>query len=58
MENWQTGLLLDTGPQADAARAQAMRSWRNDRTRNPDTFLSGPGEPLTESHRRRFFGQD
>lgn len=58
MENWQTNLLLNTGPQADAARAQAMQSWRNDRTRNPDTFLSGPGQPLTESHRRRFFGHD
>ena len=56
MENWQTQLLMDTGPDADAARARAMRSWREDRTRNPDTFLSGPGDPLTESDRRRFFG--
>ena len=58
MENWQTQLLMDTGPEADAIRARAMRSWREDRTRNPDTFLSGPGEALTESHRRRFFGED
>ena len=58
MENWQTQLLMDTGPEADALRSQAMRSWREDRTRNPDTFLSGPGGPLGESDRRRFFGKD
>ena len=58
MENWQTQLLMDTGPEADAIRARAMRSWRDDRTRNPDTFLSGPGEPLGETDRRRFFGED
>ena len=58
MENWQTQLLMDTGPEADAIRARAMRSWREDRTRNPDTFLSGPGETLSEADRRRFFGED
>ncbi len=58
MENWQTQLLMDTGPEADHLRSQAMRSWREDRTRNPDTFFSGPGDPLDENDRRRFFGQD
>ena len=58
MENWQTQLLMDTGPEADAIRSRAMRSWREDRTRNPDTFLSGPGAPLGEADRRRFFGED
>ena len=58
MENWQTQLLMDTGPEADALRSQAMRSWREDRTRNPDTFLSGPGDSLGESDRRRFFGEE
>ena len=58
MENWQTQLLMDTGPEADALRARAMQSWREDRTRNPDTFLSGPGAPLGELDRRRFFGED
>ena len=57
MENWQTQLLMDTGPEADAIRARAMQSWREDRTRNPDTFLSGPGGPLSEADRRRFFGE-
>ena len=56
MENWQTQLLMDTGPEADEARRRAMRSWREDRTRNPDTFLSGPGEPLDDNDRLRFFG--
>ena len=58
MENWQTQLLMETGPEADARRAKAFPTWREDRTRNPDTFLSGPGEPLDEAARRRFFGED
>ncbi len=58
MENWQTQLLMNTGPEADAIRARAMRSWREDRTRNPDTFLSGPGDLLKEYDRRRFFGEE
>ena len=58
MENWQTQLLMDTGPEADAVRARAMRSWREDRTRNPDTFLSGPSGALGESARRRYFGEE
>ena len=58
MENWQSQLLLDIGPEADATRSRAMRSWREDRTRNPDTFLSGPGESLGETDRRRFFGEE
>lgn len=58
MENWQTQLLMATGQEADAARGRAFRSWRDDRTRNPDTFLSGPGGPLGESARRRYFGED
>ncbi len=58
MENWQTQLLMETGPGADARRAKAFPTWREDRTRNPDTFLSGPGERLDEAVRRRFFGED
>ena len=58
MENWQTQLLMDTGRQADEVRARAFRSWRDDRTRNPDTFLSGPGGPLGETERRRYFGEE
>ncbi len=58
MENWQTQLLMDTGPEADSVRGRAFRSWRDDRTRNPDTFLSGPGQKLDDSDRRRYFGDD
>ena len=58
MENWQTQLLMDTGAEADAVRARAFRSWRDDRTRNPDTFLSGPAGPLGETERRRYFGEE
>ncbi len=58
MENWQTRLLMDTGEDADATRAKAFRSWRDDRTRNPDTFLSGPGSSLGEPERLRYFGED
>ena len=58
MENWQTKLLMETGPAADSIRVRAFQSWREDRTRNPDTFLSGPGVALGESDRRRYFGED
>ena len=58
MELWQNGLLMTAGPESDAARRQAFGKWREDRTRNPDTFLSGPGAPLDDNARRRFFGED
>ncbi len=57
-ENWQTKLLLETGPVADARRERALPLWRQDRTRVPDTFLSGPGPTLDEAARRRYFGED
>ena len=58
MELWQNRLLMTAGPESDAARRQAFGKWREDRTRNPDTFLSGPGAPLDGDARRRFFGED
>ena len=59
MELWQNRLLMTAGPESDAARRQAFGKWREDRTRNPDTFLSGPGAPLDDNAaRRRFFGED
>ena len=35
--------------------AVRLRQVEEDRTRNPDTFLSGPGAPLDGDARRRFF---
>lgn len=58
MEDWFSTLLMDTGPEADALRARVFPLWGRDRGRNPDTFMNGPGEPLDETARRRFFGED
>ena len=57
-ETWATRLLLETGPEADERRLQAFSLWREDRTRNPDTFLSGPVQLLDETARRRYFGEE
>ena len=57
-EAWATKLMLETGPEADERRRQAFSLWREDRTRNPDTFLSGPVLPLDEAARRRYFGEE
>ena len=57
-ELWQSQLLLESGEDADARRARAIPLWREDRSRNPDTLLSGPGETLDELARRRFFGEE
>ena len=57
-EAWATRLLLETGPEADKRRLQAFSLWREDRTRNLDTFLSGPVQPLDETARRRYFGEE
>ena len=56
-ELWETQLLMDTGPEADALRKQAFAAWREDRTRQLDILLSGPGPTLDEKARRRFFGE-
>ena len=58
MELWNTQMLMDTGTEADALRARALPLWGEDRTRHPDTFLSGPDHPVNESVRRRFFGEE
>ena len=58
VEDWQSTLVLNTGPEADALRTKVFPLWGQDRTRNPDTFISGPGERLDEAARRRFFGEE
>ena len=57
MELWQTQLLLETGPDADARRQRTFAAWQEDRTRHLDVLMSGPGPPLDETVRRRFFGK-
>ena len=57
-EDWQTKLLMIPGPEADAVRDRAFPLWQQDRTRNPDVFLSGPIATLDETARRRFFGEE
>lgn len=58
VETWQTRLLMETGPEAEARREKALPLWQQDRSRHPDTFLSGPGPTLDETARRRFFGEE
>ena len=58
MESWMTQMLMETGPEADARRERALPLWRQDRTRLPDTFFSGPDQTLDEVARRRFFGEE
>ena len=58
MEDWNSRMLLGTGPEADALRARALPLWREDRTRRPDTFITGPDHPADETVRRRFFGEE
>ena len=57
-ELWQTKLLLETSPDADARRKKVFAAWGEDRTRRLDILMSGPGPTLDEKVRRRFFGED
>ena len=58
VELWQTQLLLQSGPEADARRQKAFASWREDPTHRQDVLFSGPGPTLDEKARRRFFGEE
>jgi 2-polyprenyl-6-methoxyphenol hydroxylase-like FAD-dependent oxidoreductase len=57
VEDWLTQFFYETGPTADARRAKAFPLIAQDRTRMPDTFLSGPDHPVDDLMRRRFFGE-
>ena len=57
-EAWQTQMVMTTGPEADARRAKAMPLWREDPTRFPDIVHSGPDQPLDETARRRYLGEE
>ena len=56
-ELWQTELLLEPGPEADARRQKAFAAWKEDRSRGLDVLFSGPGSALDERDRRRYFGE-
>ena len=58
VESWFERLLVETGPEADARRAQALPLWNEDASRRPDTFSSGPDHAIDETMRRRFFGEE
>ncbi len=53
-----TQMMLQMGAEGDALRARALPLWKEDRSRNPDTFISGPDQPLDGVARSRFFGED
>jgi 2-polyprenyl-6-methoxyphenol hydroxylase-like FAD-dependent oxidoreductase len=57
MESWMNQMLMETGPEADARRARVLPLWREDRSRQPDVFFSGPDQTLGEGARLRFFGE-
>lgn len=58
VEDWMTQLFYDTGPAADARRERSLALAGEDRTRHPDTLWSGPDHPVTETMRRRYFGEE
>jgi len=58
VQSWFESLLIKTGPEPEALRAQALPLWREDPTRRTDTFAIGPDHSIDESVRRRFFGEE
>jgi 2-polyprenyl-6-methoxyphenol hydroxylase-like FAD-dependent oxidoreductase len=57
VEGWLTQFFYETGPEADARRAQAFPLIVQDPTRVPDALFSGPDVPAGEEMRSRFFGE-
>jgi 2-polyprenyl-6-methoxyphenol hydroxylase-like FAD-dependent oxidoreductase len=55
---WLYSLFYENSSAADARRSRAMPLLAQDLTRMPDVIVSGPDQPLDESVRRRFFGED
>ena len=58
VENWMTQVLMVPGEEADVLRTRVLSLWREDHSRNPDTFFNGPDHAVDELVRRRFFGED
>jgi 2-polyprenyl-6-methoxyphenol hydroxylase-like FAD-dependent oxidoreductase len=57
VEGWSRTLFQDPSPESAALRARAMPRIAEDPTRVPDHIFSGPGLPLSEQVRARFFGE-
>lgn len=58
IETWWTEVLFKTGPEADALRSRVLPLWQQDPTRQTDVIFSGPDLEITESIRRRLFGEE
>ncbi|MDP9237100.1 MAG: FAD-dependent monooxygenase [Chloroflexota bacterium] len=58
VEDWLTQFFYETGPEADARRGRAFPLMAEDPTRQPDALFSGPDHPITDTMRRRFFGEE
>ncbi len=55
---WFGDVFYAAGQEADARRAKALPLIAEDRSRVPDHVISGPDLPLSETTRRRFFGEE
>ncbi|HEV8711309.1 MAG TPA: FAD-dependent monooxygenase [Candidatus Binatia bacterium] len=58
LEDWFRSMFLETGPEADARRARALPLLVQDGSRMPDLFGMGPDAPITDTIKRRFFGEE
>jgi menaquinone-9 beta-reductase len=58
VEDWLTIFFYSKGADADALRQRAFPLIAEDIRRVPDHLNSGPEQPVDESVRMRFFGQD
>lgn len=57
VEGWIRTLFQDSSPESAALRTRTMPLIAEDPTRVPDHIFSGPGLPLSEQVRARFFGE-
>ena len=58
VENWLTEFFYGVSDEANARRGRAFPLIAQDPTRVPDALFSGPDEPVDETARRRFFGEE
>ena len=57
VEGWIRTLFQDSSPESAALRAKALPLIAQDPRRVPDHIFSGPGLPVNEQVRARFFGE-